>query len=156
MAFEKAKEYLTERGYGDRILTFDVSSATVELAAAAVGAEPSRIAKSLTFMVDGRPVMLVCAGDAKVSNPKFKAQFHEKAKMLNRDEVAGMIGHDVGGVCPFGVNEGVSVYLDDSLKRFDVVWPACGNAASAVRLSIPELEELSRPVGWVDVCNYGE
>lgn len=152
MAFEKAQQYITDRGYADRIMTFDVSSATVELAAAALGTEPSRIAKSLTFMVDGQPVMIVCAGDTKVSNARFKAKFHVKAKMLNRDQVNAMIGHDVGGVCPFGVNEGVTVWLDESLKRFDIIYPACGNAASAVRLTPDELEKLTDPAGWVDVC----
>lgn len=153
MAFEEAKKYLEEQGYGDRILTFGVSSATVELAALAVGTEPEKIAKSLTFLVDGSPVMILCAGDAKVSNPKFKAFFHTKAKMLGREEVSELIGHDVGGVCPFGRKDGVRVYLDDSMKRFDVVYPACGNAASAVRLSLPELEKLSGASGWIDVCD---
>lgn len=156
MSFENAKRYLEENGCGDRILTFDVSSATVELAAAAIGTEPCRIAKSLTFLVEGEPVMIVCAGDAKIANPKFKAQFHTKAKMLGREEVSALIGHDVGGVCPFGIRDGVRVYLDGSLRRFDVVYPACGNAASAVRLTIPELEELSRPLAWIDVCSWEE
>ena len=156
MAFDKAKQYLSECGYEGRILTFDVSSATVELAAAALNTEPCRIAKSLTFMVEDKPVMIVCAGDAKISNSGFKARFHVKAKMLNRDEVYTLIGHEVGGVCPFGINEGVTVYLDESLKRFDIIYPACGNAASAVRLTPDELEKLAAPAGWVNVCTWQE
>ena len=156
MAFDKACAYLAARGMADRVLQFDVSSATVELAAAAIGCAPQRIAKSLTFLTANGPVMIVCAGDAKIANPKYKAQFGEKAKMLSREEVSALIGHEVGGVCPFGINDGVSVYLDDSLKRFDVVYPACGNASSAVRLTPAELEELSNAAGWVDVCAIPE
>lgn len=152
MSFEKAEAYLTEKGCGDRIMTFDVSSATVELAAAAVGTEPARIAKSLTFRAGGKPVMIICAGDSKINNSKYKAFFHEKAAMLSFDEVSALIGHEVGGVCPFGVNDGVDFYLDESLRRFDVVYPACGNASSAVRLTPDELLELSGALGWIDVC----
>lgn len=152
MAFDKAKAYLEERGYADRIMTFDISSATVELAAIAVGTEPARIAKSLTFMAEDGPVMIICAGDAKVANAKFKAFFHTKAKMLSYDQVSILIGHEVGGVCPFGINEGVKVYLDESLKRFDIVYPACGSDNSAVKLSIQELEETSGYLEWIDVC----
>ena len=152
MAFDKAKEYLDKLGYGDRVKVFDVSSATVELAAIAVGTEPARIAKSLTFIVDEKPVIIICAGDAKVSNSKYKAYFHTKAKMLSYDQVSEMIGHEVGGVCPFGIKENVSVYLDESLKRFDIVYPACGSDNSAVELSIPELEETSKYLEWIDVC----
>ena len=152
MAFDKAKAYLEERGYADRIMTFDISSATVELAAIAVGTEPARIAKSLTFMAEDGPVMIICAGDAKVANAKFKAFFHTKAKMLSYDQVSILIGHEVGGVCPFGINEGVKVYLDESLKRFDIVYPACGSDNSAVKLSIQELEETSGYIEWIDVC----
>lgn len=152
MAFDKAKEYLDKLGYGDRVKVFDVSSATVELAAIAVGTEPARIAKSLTFIVDEKPVMIICAGDAKVSNSKYKAYFHTKAKMLSYDQVSEMIGHEVGGVCPFGIKENVSVYLDESLKRFDIVYPACGSDNSAVELSISELEETSKYLEWIDVC----
>lgn len=156
MAFDIAKKYLDERGYGDRVMEFDVSSATVELAAIAVGTEPERIAKSLTFMVEDSPVMILAAGDAKVNNGKFKAYFHTKAKMLTYEQVAELIGHEVGGVCPFGVKEGVKVYLDESLKRFDIVYPACGSSNSAVRLTIPELEEVSGFTEWVDVTKFGE
>ena len=152
MAFEKAKEHIAKKGYEDRVMVFDVSSATVELAAIAVGTEPEKIAKSLTFMVDGKPVMVLCAGDAKVNNSKYKEFFHTKAKMLSPDEVSTLIGHDIGGVCPFGINEGVDVYLDDSLKRFEVVYPACGSSNSAVKLTIKELEEVSDYKQWIDVC----
>ena len=156
MALEKAKAYLEERGYGDRVMVFDVSSATVELAAKAVGTEPEKIAKSMTFKVNEKPVMVVCAGDGKVSNQKFKETFHTKAKMLSFDEVHNLIGHDVGGVCPFGIHDGVEVYLDESLKRFEFVYPACGSDNSAVKLSIPELEEVSGYLGWVDICKLPE
>lgn len=156
MAFEIAKNHLIKKGYADRIMEFEVSSATVELAAIAVGTEPARIAKSLTFMVDDSAVMVICAGDAKVANSKFKAFFHTKAKMLTYDEVGTLIGHNVGGVCPFGINSGVKVYLDESLKRFDIVYPACGSDNSAVKLTIPELEDASDYLEWVDVCNIPE
>jgi len=152
MSFDKAKEYLVSKGYGNKVKKFEVSSATVELAAKAVGTEPARIAKSLTFMVEEKPVMILCAGDAKVSNSKYKAYFHTKAKMLSREQVSELIGHEVGGVCPFGINEGVTVYLDESLKRFDIVYPACGSDNSAVELSITELEETSGFQEWIDVC----
>ena len=154
MSLEIAKKYLDEKGFGDRVMVFDVSSATVELAAQAVGTEPERIAKSLTFIVDEKPIMILCAGDAKVNNSKYKAVFHTKAKMLSFDQVHDLIGHDVGGVCPFGAKEGVTVYLDESLKRFDIIYPACGSANSAVKLSIPELEQLSGYQEWIDVCTY--
>ena len=150
MAFDMAKEHLRKAGLEDRIYEFEVSSATVELAAQAVGCEPARIAKTLSFMVDQKAVLIVAAGDAKVDNHKYKEQFHTKARMLSPDEVTG-------GVCPFGVKEGVSVYLDESLKRFDVVYPACGSASSAVKLTIPELETASGYLGWIDVCKgWGE
>lgn len=152
MAFEKAFAYLEQLGYGDRVQTFDVSSATVELAAKALGTEPARIAKSLTFLGAEGAVMVVCAGDVKVNSGKFKAHFGGKAKMLTREQVHDLIGHDVGGVCPFGVEPGVAVYLDESLKRFDTVYPACGSDNSAVRLTPNELHTLSQSRGWVDVC----
>lgn len=152
MSLEKAMAYLEEKGYKDRILLFDVSSATVELAAEAVGTEPARIAKSLTFQVEGEPIMVICAGDAKVNNSKYKNVFQKKAKMLTRDQVNEWIGHDVGGVCPFGIKEGVRVYCDLSLKRFDIVYPACGNASSAARLTPEELFALSGSREWIDVC----
>ncbi len=152
MALEEAKAYLESKGFGDRIRIFEVSSATVELAAAAVGTEPARIAKSLTFMVDTQPVMIIAAGDAKVSNSKYKAFFHKKAKMLTKEEVHVLIGHDVGGVCPFGIKDGVDVYLDVSLQRFDKVYPACGSSNSAVELTPEELTALSGYKAWIDVC----
>ena len=136
----------------DRVREFDVSSATVELAAQALGCEPRRIAKTLSFMVDGRAVLVVAAGDARIDNPKYKAQFGTKAKMLTPDEAEKLVGHAVGGVCPFAVNEGVTVYLDESLKRFSTVFPACGSGSSAIELTIGELERYSGYAAWVDVC----
>lgn len=152
MAIEKVKEYFSKYGMADRVKEFDVSSATVELAAQALGCEPCRIAKTLSFMVDGRAVLIVTAGDAKIDNPKYKAQFGTKAKMLTPDEAKNLVGHAVGGVCPFAINEGVSVYLDDSLKRFSSVFPACGSSNSAIELSIAELETHSGSICWIDVC----
>ena len=152
MSIEKVRSYLTRYGLDSRILEFETSSATVELAAAAAGCEPARIAKSLSFLVDGKAILVVAAGDAKVDNGKYKAQFGTKAKMLSPDQVVEMVGHAVGGVCPFGINEGVAVYLDSSLRRFETVFPACGSSNSAIELTIPELEEASRCIQWVDVC----
>lgn len=152
MAFEKAQQYLAARGYAERVQTFTVSSATVELAAKALGTEPARIAKSLTFLNGDGAIMVVCAGDVKVNSGKFKQEFGVKAKMLTWDQVHERIGHDVGGVCPFGVNPEVEVYLDESLKRFDIVYPACGSANSAVKLTPEELAALSTSKAWVDVC----
>ena len=152
MAIEKAKEFFSERGMEDRVLEFDASSATVELAAAAVGCEPARIAKTLSFHVDGQVALVVAAGDARIDNQKFKAEFQTKAKMLKTEEVEPLVGHGVGGVCPFAVNEGCNVYLDDSLRRFDVVYPACGSASSAIGLTLSELEACTQPSSWVDVC----
>lgn len=152
MSFAQAAAHLRGCGFEERIREFDVSSATVELAAVAVGTEPARIAKTLSFLVGDRAVLIVCAGDTKVDNPKFKARFHTKAKMLKADEVVELIGHAVGGVCPFGVKDGVEVYLDESLRRFEVVYPACGSANSAVALTPEELVQASGSLGWVDVC----
>ena len=151
MAIEKVKEYFRQYGMEDRVRELDVSSATVELAAQALGCQPCRIAKTLSFMADG-PILIAAAGDAKIDNPKYKAQFGVKAKMLTPDEVETLIGHAVGGVCPFGINEGVTVYLDESLKRFETVFPACGSGNSAIELTIPELERYSGCKCWVDVC----
>lgn len=151
MSIEKARAYLTERGFGDRIREFSVSSATVALAAQALGCEEARIAKTLSFSVDGAPILIVAAGDVKIDNARFKAQFHTKAKMLAFEEVESQIGHAVGGVCPFGVHNGVTVYLDESLRRFETVFPACGSDNSAIELTIPELEALSGFTAWVDV-----
>ncbi len=151
MAIEKVKEYFKQYGMADRVLELEVSSATVELAAQALGCQPCRIAKTLSFMADG-PILIVAAGDAKIDNPKYKAQFGIKAKMLTPDEVEALIGHAVGGVCPFGIHEGVTVYLDESLKRFETVFPACGSGNSAIELTVPELEQYSGRKSWVDVC----
>lgn len=152
MAFERAEAYLKQYGFGNRVHQFDVSSATVELAAQAVGCEPARIAKTLSFLAEGRAVLIVTAGDVKVDNHKFKEIFHTKAKMLTAQEVIDLVGHEVGGVCPFGVKDGVRVFLDQSLKRFSVVYPACGSSNSAVELTIPELEQCSGYEKWIDVC----
>ena len=152
MAIEKVRAYFETLGIAGRIQEFEVSSATVELAAQALGCAPAHIAKTLSFQVDGGCVLIVAAGDAKVDNPRFKAQFHTKAKMLTPDEVETMVGHAVGGVCPFAVNPGTKVYLDASLRRFETVFPACGSSSSAVGLTIPELEQYSRFDAWVDVC----
>ncbi|NBI10304.1 YbaK/EbsC family protein [Colidextribacter sp. OB.20] len=151
MAIEKARAYLNTFGVADRVLEFDVSSATVELAALALSCQPCRIAKTLSFLADSRPILIVMAGDAKIDNHKYKAQFGTKAKMLTPEEVEALVGHGVGGVCPFGVNEGVTVYLDASLRRFETVFPACGSSNSAIELSIPELERYSGCAAWVDV-----
>ena len=152
MAIEKVKEYFAKCGIADRVREFDVSSATVELAAAALGCEPCRIAKSLSFFVGDKPILVVTAGDVKVDNAKYKTRFGVKAKMLTFDEVEPTIGHGVGGVCPFALNDGVEVYLDESLKRFETVFPACGSANSAIELTIPELEKYSGFTAWIDVC----
>ena len=152
MSIEKVKAFFAQHGMEDRVLEFSVSSATVELAAAALGCEGCRIAKTLSFSVNGEPILIVAAGDAKVDNPRYKATFGTKAKMLTPDEAVALIGHAVGGVCPFAVNAGVRVYLDESLRRFETVFPACGSSNSAIELSIPELERYAAPEGWVDVC----
>ena len=128
----------------------------MELAAQALGCQPCRIAKSLSFLVEGRAVLVVAAGDARIDNPRYKAQFGTKAKMLSPEEAETLVGHAVGGVCPFAVNEGVDVYLDVSLKRFETVFPACGSSNSAIELSIPELEKFSGYSGWIDVCKGWE
>ena len=156
MAIEKVRNYFAGCGMADRILEFDSSSATVELAANALGCEPCRIAKTLSFMVGEAPILIVAAGDAKVDNAKYKVKFGTKAKMLTPDEVVQLIGHAIGGVCPFAVNDSVTVYLDESLKRFDTVFPACGSSNSAIELTIPELEEHSGYSEWVDVCKGWE
>ena len=152
MSIERVKAYFAQHGMEHRVREFEVSSATVELAAAALGCEGCRIAKSLSFVVDGKAVLIVAAGDAKVDNGRYKAQFGTKAKMLTPDEAIELLGHAVGGVCPFALNEGVTVYLDESLKRFPTVFPACGSSNSAIELTIPELEQYSGYVAWIDVC----
>lgn len=152
MAFERAEEHLKKFGLEDRIMVFDTSSATVELAAEAVGCEPARIAKTLSFHTGDGCILIVAAGDARIDNKKYKAQFHTKAKMLSFEEVEELTGHTVGGVCPFGIKEGVTVYLDESLRRFEKVYPACGSSNSAVELTLPELERASGCEAWIDVC----
>lgn len=151
MSAEKAKAHLEKFGLGGRIKTLRQSSATVELAAEALGCKPARIAKSLTFSANDEPIMIVTAGDVKVDNAKYKARFGVKAKMLSPEQVTELIGHAVGGVCPFGINAGVSVYLDESLKRFERVFPAAGSGNTAVDLTLPELEKCSGCKEWVDV-----
>ncbi len=152
MSIELGRAYFRQYGMEERVLEFEVSSATVELAAQAVGCEPQRIAKTLSFMVGEQPILIVAAGDAKVDNPKYKAQFHAKAKMLTPEQAVALIGHAVGGVCPFGIKDGVEVYLDESLKRFETVFPACGSGNSAIELTIEELEKYSNSIAWIDVC----
>lgn len=157
LSIEKVRAFFAQRGREGDILEFPVSSATVELAAQAVGCEPARIAKTLSFAVDGGCVLVVCAGDTKVDNGKFKARFHTKAKMLAPDEVSAFTGHAVGGVCPFAIeNSAVTTYLDRSLKRFETVYPAAGSSNSAIELTVGELEEFSGAAGWVDVCKGWE
>ena len=156
MAIEKVRAYFKEYGIENRIQEFDVSSATVELAALALGTEGKRIAKSLTFLVGEKAIIVVAAGDARIDNRKFKDTFATKAKMLTPDQVTELIGHAVGGVCPFAVNEGAVVYLDESLRRFETVFPACGSSNSAIELTISELEKLSKFDSWVDVCKLPE
>ncbi len=156
MSFERAKAYLVQRGLGDRVMEFTVSSATVELAAQAAGVIPARIAKSLSFSVGDDCALVVAAGDAKIDNTKFKTCFHVKAKMLSPDDALRTTGYAVGGVCPFALPGDVPVYLDVSLKRFDRVYPACGSASSAVALTCDELFSCSNAAAWVDVCKGWE
>lgn len=152
MSIEKVRAYFHELGMEERILEFPVSSATVELAAQAVGVEPARIAKTLSFLVGEQPILIVMAGDAKVDNAAYKAKFHKKAQMLHGDEVTQLIGHAIGGVCPFAVPDTVEVYLDVSLKRFKTVYPAAGSSNSAIELTMEELERCSKAREWVDLC----
>lgn len=156
MAIDKVREYFKQYGREQDILEFPVSSATVELAAQAVGCEPAHIAKTLSFLLGDEGILIVAAGDAKVDNHKYKETFHTKAKMMTPEQAVELVGHAVGGVCPFGIKPGIKVYLDESLKRFDIVYPACGSANSAVKLTIPELERASACEGWVDVCKGWE
>lgn len=156
MSIERARAYLSKFGIEDRMQELPVSSATVALAAEALGCAPQRIAKTLSFMVNDGAILIVAAGDVKIDNSKYKKQFGAKAKMLSADQVTELIGHAVGGVCPFGVNEGVKVYLDESLKRFETVFPACGSGNSAIEMTIDELEKYSGMESWVDVCKLME
>ena len=152
MAIEKVRAYFAQHDMEGQVQEFTVSSATVELAAAALNCEPARIAKTLSFLMDGQAVLIVAAGDARVDNAKYKAQFGTKAKMIPAEDVESLVGHGIGGVCPFGVNDGVTVYLDESLKRFITVYPACGSPNSAIELTIPQLEQYSGYTAWIDVC----
>lgn len=156
MAIEKVREYFKEYGIENKILELELSSATVELAAKALNCEGKRIAKTLSFLVEEEPILIVTAGDAKIDNHKYKTFFHSKAKMIPFEDVERLIGHNVGGVCPFGINEGINVYLDDSLKRFETVFPACGSSNSAIELNIEELEKYSKAIAWIDVCKLPE
>ncbi len=150
--FEKAKDHLTKYNLDNRIIEFSVSTATVTLAALALGITEGEIAKTMAFMVGDNAILVVVAGDKRIDNAKFKACFHVKAKMISHEEVEKIVGHAAGGVCPFGINDNIKVYLDESLKVYEYVYPACGNAASAVKLLISELELASNYVEWVDIC----
>lgn len=152
MSLEKAKAYLENKGFADHIIELDDSTATVAMAAEALGVEPGMIAKTMSFLQGEQAVLILTEGTAKVDNRKYKDTFHVKAKMIPFDEVEKIIGHAPGGVCPFGINDGVEVYLDESLKKFTTVYPAAGNDHSAVKLTIPELEQIAGAKGWVDVC----
>lgn len=152
MAIEKVKKYFAEYGMEDKVLEFDVSSATVELAAEALGCEPARIAKTLSFRRDEGCLIVVMAGDAKIDNKKFKQKFAMKARMLSAEEVDALVGHAIGGVCPFAINEDIPVYLDVSMRRFGTVFPACGSSNSAIELTCDQLEQYSHSLEWVDVC----
>lgn len=153
MAIEKVRKYFEEMGIADRITEFSESSATVELAAQALGCAPERIAKTISFYgEDGAVILVVAAGDTKVDNKRFKDHFGLKAKMLSFEDAERLIGHAVGGVCPFAVNDGVQVWLDESLRRFETVFPACGSSNSAAEFTCAELERDAKPVGWADVC----
>ncbi len=156
MSVELVRTYLKNWDLEDRIREFDVSSATVELAAEAVGCEPARIAKTMSFLVDGKAVLIVLAGDVKIDNRKFKDQFHTKAAMVKPEQLEELVGHPMGGVCPFAVKETVEVYLDDSLKRFETIYPAAGSPRSAVKLNLEELEQASGSKGWIDVSKMRE
>lgn len=156
MSIEKGRAYFRQFGMEDRVREFDVSSATVELAALALGVEGARIAKTLSFKKDDSCILILAAGDARIDNHKFKDKFHMKAKMLAPDEVLSIVGHPVGGVCPFGINDGIDVYLDESLKRFGTVFPAVGSANSAIELDLDELYKYSNAIEWIDVCKLPE
>lgn len=156
MSIERARAYLSKFGIEDRMQELPVSSATVALAAEALGCAPQRIAKTLSFLVEDNAILIVAAGDVKIDNSKYKKQFGTKAKMLSAEQVTELIGHAVGGVCPFGVNEGVKIYLDESLKRFETVFPACGSGNSAIEMTIEELEKYSGMDEWIDVCKMME
>ena len=152
MSFIKAKEYLQKFGLENKVMEFDVSSATVAEAAKAINCKEEEIVKTLSFILDDKAILIAVAGDMKIDNSKFKEEFHTKAKMIPFENVEEMVGHAVGGVCPFGINDNVEVYLDESLKRFERVYPACGSSNSAVELTLEELERTSNYLKWIDVC----
>ena len=152
MSLQKAEAYLEAKGYLDHVIRTEVSTATVEMAAEALGVEPGMIAKTMSFLQGEQAVLILTEGTARIDNRKYKDTFHVKAKMITFDEVEERIGHAPGGVCPFGVREGIQVYLDESLRRFDTVYPAAGDDHSAVKLTIAELEDVADAAGWVDVC----
>ena len=153
MSIAAVREYFAQFGMADQVLEFETSSATVELAAQAVGVIPARIAKSLSFKVDDKAILIIAAGDAKVDNAKFKAHFHTKAKMLTPEEVTELVGHAIGGVCPFAIKDGVEVYLDESMRRFETVFPAAGSSNSAIQLTCEQLEQYTQGfVAWGDFC----
>ena len=152
MSLEKAEKFLEDKGYGDRIILIDAPTATVAMAAEALGVEPGMIAKTMAFIQDDKIVLILTEGTARVDNRKYRDRFHVKAKMVPFDSVEELVGHAPGGVCPFGIKEGITVYLDESLKRFETVYPAAGNDHSAVRLTIAELEDVAGACGWIDVC----
>lgn len=156
MSIEKGRAYFRQFGMEDRVREFDVSSATVELAALALGVDGARIAKTLSFKKGDSCILILAAGDARIDNHKFKDKFHMKAKMLAPDEVLTLVGHPVGGVCPFGINDGIDVYLDESLKRFEIVFPAVGSGNSAIELNLDELYKYSNAIEWIDVCKLPE
>lgn len=156
MSIERGRAYFRQFGMEDRVREFEVSSATVELAALALGVEGARIAKTLSFKKDDSCILILAAGDARIDNHKFKAKFHMKAKMLSPDELLTLVGHPVGGVCPFGINDGIDVYLDESLKRFETVFPAVGSGNSAIELDLDELYKYSNALEWIDVCKLPE
>lgn len=152
MSLERAREYLKEYGLDNKIMEFEVSSATVEEAAKAINCDEQEIAKTLSFIVEDKPILIVVSGDSKVDNSKYKAEFNTKAKMIPFDNVEEKIGHAVGGVCPFGVNSDVKIYLDNSLKRFETIYPACGSSNSAIKLELKQLEKIINYDKWIDVC----
>lgn len=152
MSLERAREYLKEYGLDNKIMEFEVSSATVEEAAKAINCDEQEIAKTLSFIVEDKPILIVVSGDSKVDNSKYKAEFKIKAKMIPFDDVEEKIGHAVGGVCPFGVNSDVKIYLDNSLKRFETIYPACGSSNSAIKLELKQLEKIINYEKWIDVC----
>lgn len=152
MSLEKAKEHLKKYNLDNNVMEFKTSSATVTEAANTIGCQEGEIAKTLSFIVEDKPILIVATGDSKIDNSKFKGKFHTKAKMIAFDQVEELIGHAVGGVCPFGINDNVDVYLDESLKKYDTIYPACGSSNSAVKLTIKELERASNYKEWIDVC----